>query len=251
MSVINRIEIASLLNKHGDVSSPWEAKMRHLMLNLRGQSTAMNMENGFGKTTLSDALIGMLSRDRTLIRKTKQKMSPSRDGRPWTHIRVEFSFSSEPVAQTDILAAAGDSVGGTEQWVFGLYGHTDTDPGYYYYQGRLEQLPVSAMTADSKLQLFSNEHFKHALQKLKPQRPKDRESWLEAISLPSVVKNWSSWPLSRKKVVRIKVRSLTPSNLVRARKRIRPFSMKCWRHKFWPEPVRAKPTNRKSLLKIW
>ena len=48
MSVINRIEIASLLNKHGDISSPWDAKMRHLMLNLRGQSTTMNMENGFG-----------------------------------------------------------------------------------------------------------------------------------------------------------------------------------------------------------
>lgn len=183
MSVINRIEIASLLNKHGDVSSPWDAKMRHLMLNLRGQSTAMNMENGFGKTTLSDALIGMLSRDRSLMRKTRRKMSPSRDGRPWTHVRVEFSYSSSHVGQSDMLAAAGDSVGGTEQWVFGMYGHSDTDAGFYFFQGRLEQLPVSAITADSKLQLFSNEHFQHALRQLKPERPKDRESWLDAISL--------------------------------------------------------------------
>lgn len=183
MSVINRIEIASLLNKHGDISSPWDAKMRHLMLNLRGQSTAMNMENGFGKTTLSDALIGMLSRDRSLMSKTRRKMSPSRDGRPWTHVRVEFSYSSSHVGQSDMLAAAGDSVGGTEQWVFGMYGHSDTDSGFYFFQGRLEQLPVSSITADNKLQLFSNEHFQQTLRQLKPERPKDRESWLDAISL--------------------------------------------------------------------
>ncbi|WP_419833000.1 hypothetical protein [Endozoicomonas atrinae] len=182
MSVINRIEIASLLNKHGDVSSPWEAKMRHLVLNLRGQSTAMNMENGFGKTTLSDALIGMLSRDRTLTQKTKRKMSPSKDGHPWTHIRVEFNYTSATDSQSDILAMAGDSVGG-EQWVFGMYGHSDTDAGFYFYPGRLEQLPIHSTTADGKLQLFSNEHIQHAFRQLKPERPKDRESWLDAMSL--------------------------------------------------------------------
>ena len=185
MSVINRIEVASLLNKHGDISSRWEAKMRHLVLNLKGQSTAMNMENGFGKTTLSDALIGILSRDRTLIRKTRQKMSPSKDGRPWTHIRVEFRYSSGYAGQSDVLAITGDSVGG-EEWVFGMYGHSDTDPGFYYYRGRLEELPVSSITADSKLQLFSNDHFRQALRQMKlppEQRPGDRESWLEAISL--------------------------------------------------------------------
>ncbi len=183
MSVINRIEIASLLNKHGDVSSPWEAKMRHLMLNLRGQSTAMNMENGFGKTTLSDALIGMLSRNQTLITKTRRKMSPSRDGHPWSHIRVEFSYTSCTDAQTDILTSAGDSVGG-EHWVFGMYGHSDTDAGYYFFQGRLEELPIHSITADHKLQLFSNEHVRQALRQLKTEeRPKDRESWLDAISL--------------------------------------------------------------------
>ena len=184
MSVINRIEIASLLNKHGDISTPWEAKMRHLVLNLRGQSTAMNMENGFGKTTLSDALIGILSRDRTLVRKTRKKLSPSKDGHPWSHIRVEFSYSSGHVGQSDLLAAAGDSVGGTEQWVFGMYGHSDTEPGYYYYQGRLEELPVSAITADKKLQLYSNKDFQNYIRHHNTtiERPRDRESWLDAIS---------------------------------------------------------------------
>ncbi|WP_067583900.1 hypothetical protein [Endozoicomonas ascidiicola] len=182
MSVINRIELASLLNKHGDVSSPWEAKMRHLVLNLRGQSTAMNMENGFGKTTLSDALIGLLSRDRTLIQKTKRKMSPSKDGHPWSHIRVEFSYTSGTDSQSDMLSMAGDNVGG-EQWVFGMYGHSDTDGGYYFFPGRLEELPVHSTTADGKLQLFSNEHIQQQLRQLKPERPKDKETWLDAMSL--------------------------------------------------------------------
>ncbi|RTR05409.1 hypothetical protein [Halomonas nitroreducens] len=56
MSVINRIEVANLLNKHGDVASPWEAKMRHLLLDLRGQSSAISMDNGFGQDrTLAEA----------------------------------------------------------------------------------------------------------------------------------------------------------------------------------------------------
>ncbi|MCH4563503.1 hypothetical protein MKP05_10210 [Halomonas sp. EGI 63088] len=56
MSVIHRIEIANLLNKHGDVASPWDAKMCHLLLDLRGQSSAISMENGFGRlSTLAEA----------------------------------------------------------------------------------------------------------------------------------------------------------------------------------------------------
>ena len=183
MSVINRIEIANFLNKKGDVSSSWEAKMRHLLFNLRGQSTAMSMENGFGKTTMADALIGMLSRNRTLMSKTREKMSPSRAAGPWTHIRVEFIFTLGFVGQSDMLSSAGEQSGGQELWVFGMYGHSDTKPGYYFYRGRFEELPVSSTTADGKLQLFSNDHFLKALRALKVEMPKDRESWLDAISL--------------------------------------------------------------------
>ncbi|MDN3554817.1 hypothetical protein [Halomonas maura] len=56
MSVINRIEVANLLNKHGDVASPWEARRRHRLLDLRGQSSAISRENGFGQDrTLAEA----------------------------------------------------------------------------------------------------------------------------------------------------------------------------------------------------
>ncbi|MEC9483494.1 MAG: hypothetical protein UMU75_09275, partial [Halomonas sp.] len=114
MSVINRIEVANLLNKHGDIASPWDAKMRHLLLDLRGQSSAISMENGFGKTTLAEALIGLLSRDRTLLARTRRKCSPSSvagQGRSWSHLRVEFR-AGESGCQSDMLAAAGEEVAG-------------------------------------------------------------------------------------------------------------------------------------------
>lgn len=185
MSVINRIEIANLLNKHGDVASPWEPKMRHLLLNLHGQSTAISMENGFGKTTLSDALIGMLSRDRKLMSSSRRKMSPSRvqgQERPWSHIRVEFrSHTGKEDNQNDLLAQAGEEVSG-EDWVFGMYGHSDGDGHFYYYQGRLEDCRVTDTSLDGKVRLYSNRDFLNAARALRVIRPGTRDEWLESIS---------------------------------------------------------------------
>ena len=110
-------------------------------------------------------------------------MSPSRDGRPWTHIRVEFTYSSGHVGQNDMLADTGESTGGSENWVFGMYGHMDTDPGFYFYPGILEQLPISEITNKGKLKLLSNEKFQQSIKQLKPKKVRDRESWLDAISL--------------------------------------------------------------------
>lgn len=185
MSVINRIEIANLLNKHGDVSSPWEPKMRHLLLNLHGQSTAVSMENGFGKTTLSDGLIGMLSRDRKLMSNTRRKMSPARvqgQERPWSHIRVEFrSAAQQDRQQNDLLAQAGEEVTG-ENWVFGLYGHSDSDSHFYYFQGSLEECPIRETTLDGKVRLASNRDFLNNARSIKVIRPSTRDEWLESIS---------------------------------------------------------------------
>ena len=185
MSVINRIEIANLLNKHGDVASPWEPKMRHLLLNLHGQSTAVSMENGFGKTTLSDALIGMLSRDRKLMSNSRRKMSPSRvqgQERPWSHIRVEFRSNTQSgEQQNDLLAVAGEEVSG-ENWVFGMYGHSDGDGHFYFYQGQLEDCRVIETSLDGKVRLYSNRDFLNAARAIRVVRPNTRDEWLESIS---------------------------------------------------------------------
>ncbi|MCE8021155.1 hypothetical protein HOP51_13710 [Halomonas sp. MCCC 1A11036] len=184
MSVINRIEVANLLNKHGDVASPWDAKMRHLLLDLRGQSSAISMENGFGKTTLSEALIGLLSRDRTLLSRTRRKCSPSAVGgtaRSWSHLRVEFRSRSGLERQNDMLAAVGEEVAG-ETFVFGFYGYSDgSGLSFYHYAGRLEDVPVHHLTLDGKLALYANRDVKAAMAERSVRLTHNREEWLEAV----------------------------------------------------------------------
>ncbi|GAA0587125.1 hypothetical protein GCM10008997_39250 [Halomonas salifodinae] len=184
MSVINRIEVANLLNKHGDIASPWDAKMRHLLLDLRGQSSAISMENGFGKTTLAEALIGLLSRDKTLLSRTRRKCSPaavSGAGRSWSHLRVEFRAHSGAPGQGDMLAAAGDEVAG-ETFVFGFYGYSDgSGLSFYHYPGRLEAVPVHHVTADGKLALYANSDVKAAMAAQGVRLTHNREEWLEAV----------------------------------------------------------------------
>ncbi|WP_148255089.1 coiled-coil domain-containing protein [Aidingimonas lacisalsi] len=184
MSVIHRIEVANLLNKHGDIASPWDAKMRHLLLDLRGQSSAISMENGFGKTTLAEALIGMLSRDRTLLTRTRRKCSPSNvggQGRSWTHLRVEFRTGGSEGGQDDMLATAGEEVAG-ESVVFGMYGYCDgSGLSFYHYAGRLEQVPIHHETADGKLALYANSDVQAAMRAQGVSRSANREEWLDAV----------------------------------------------------------------------
>ncbi|EPC03602.1 hypothetical protein L861_18885 [Litchfieldella anticariensis FP35 = DSM 16096] len=184
MSVINRIEVANLLNKHGDIASPWDAKMRHLLLDLRGQSSAISMENGFGKTTLAEALIGLLSRDRSLLSRTRRKCSPSNvggQGRSWSHLRVEFRSGDASNGQSDMLAAAGEEVAG-ETFVFGMYGYSDgSGLSFYHYAGRLENVPVHHLTRDGKLALYANADVQAAMRTHGVTRSANREEWLDAV----------------------------------------------------------------------
>ncbi|MFC3286255.1 hypothetical protein [Litchfieldella rifensis] len=184
MSVINRIEVANLLNKHGDIASPWDAKMRHLLLDLRGQSSAISMENGFGKTTLAEALIGLLSRDRSLLSRTRRKCSPSSvggQGRSWSHLRVEFRSGSGTTGQSDMLAAAGEEVAG-ETFVFGMYGYSDgSGLAFYHYAGKLGDVPVYHMTRDGKLALYANADVQAAMRAQGVTRSANREEWLDAV----------------------------------------------------------------------
>lgn len=186
MSVINRIEIANLLNKHGDVASPWDAKMRHLLLDLRGQSSAVSMENGFGKTTMAEALIGLLSRDRMLISRTRRKCSPSSVGgsaRSWSHVRVEFRSRGGNGRQDDMLAAMGEEVAG-ETFVFGFYGYSDgSGLSFYHYTGTLENIPVHHHTADGKLALYANSDVKDLMSQYGVRLTVNRDEWLEAVSV--------------------------------------------------------------------
>lgn len=145
MSLLNRLQVSNVLNIEGEAENlPWNPRLRDVVLPFHGQSTAAVMDNGTGKTTLSEALIALLTRDRHLTMRTRRKMAPERSGTR-SHVRIELIDPGAQAGNTDLLVAAGGESPG-ETWVFGMSGfrgdqqHLD----FYFYRGRFEDWPLSA-----------------------------------------------------------------------------------------------------------
>jgi len=160
MSLINRIEISNFVCLFGPEAGDdeWSPQFRYNILDLNSQSTAISMPNGMGKTSLADAVIAVLSRDRTLVACTREKMSPVSCG-AYSHIRVELKVPSIG-SSSDMLVASGQEVPG-ETWVFGACGFRGRSQSitFYYYKGRLEDCPVAKIEGH-KITLISNPDFK-------------------------------------------------------------------------------------------
>jgi len=183
MGLINRVAISNMLNFYGDGKrKKWAPRFRYECLDFRGQSTAVNLTNGGGKTTLAEAMLAVLSRDHTLVSRTKKKFSPKSVG-TWSHIQVELIRPLANTGQTDFITAQGNEVNG-EHWVFGMYGYLgDQGVNYYYYKGRLEELPIGT-DAGNQRTLLSNEEFvqnRKALPGLVMSPHEDE--WEEALAL--------------------------------------------------------------------
>lgn len=80
MALINRIEIVNYLCE-GWVPSMGVASWRPLwpanVINLCGASTAVQVPNGGGKTSLTNAVLYLLSQDRVLKRRFLERCSPA------------------------------------------------------------------------------------------------------------------------------------------------------------------------------
>lgn len=184
MSLINRVAVSNFSNLNGATARDWHSRFRFEVLNFRGQSTAINLTNGGGKTTLAEAILGVLSRDRTLISNTRAKCSPV-SSKVWTHIQIELIMPYGDASQDDMLTNLGEEVSG-EKWVFGVHGHCGQNETltYYYYQGELEDLPIGKREKNSVL-LTSNKDFKDYKAVLKSHRINNNVQavdWATAIS---------------------------------------------------------------------
>ena len=156
MSVINRVRVANFLNMNGDNESvPWAPRYRCETLNFYGQSTAINMTNGGGKTSITDAMLAILSRDPVLITATRRKMSPAQLG-VHSHIQIELLVHSSSVVQSDFIVTNGGQAQG-ETWVFGMCGHRGANQTatFYYYPGTLEDF-APAQRVDDRTILLPN-----------------------------------------------------------------------------------------------
>ena len=185
MSTINRIEIANFLNLNGEgEAETWNPRYRTVTFNFHGQSTALNMTNGVGKTSNVEAWLALLTRDPQLISRTREKMAPERDGY-YSHIRIEFVVPERgTAAQDDFFVQQGSPVAGKETWVFGMYGYRSAGSiNFYYYRGSLEQVPV-ADTTGGAVTLLPNKEFRAVLKAAERNRHNPvREDWIAELSL--------------------------------------------------------------------
>lgn len=179
MSVLNRIEIANWLNI--DDTRDWRPDYRHVVLNLSGQSTAIQAHNGTGKTRMTRAMLALLARDREFTTDARSKMAP-RTASSASHIRIEVLHPTD-VRQEDILARFGAQVAG-ETYVFGMYGYSGDGQKvtFYKYSGRLEDCPP-ARRDGHRITLVSDEEFRRTLRSMSELLlDAQEEEWLSEVA---------------------------------------------------------------------
>lgn len=170
MAVITQIEVANLLTEGYGVggrssADEWSPLYRGVTLQLRGQSTAIQINNGDGKSTITQSCLYLLSRDKRLRENVMSLCAPSDKG--WTHVRIEFGEKTpgEGLLQSDLITQEADEFPG-KNYVIGMCWNRDiADPHFYLYQGALSEAPVYEKT-ESGLALVSNDVFKKSMEKM-------------------------------------------------------------------------------------
>jgi hypothetical protein len=162
MSVISRIEITNWLNL--DSTREWNPDYRHVVLDLRGQSTAVQAQNGTGKTRMSRAILALLGRDRDFTSDARAKMAP-RSAPCGSHIRMEVVHPLDP-AQASVFRLGSELAG--ERYVLGMHGYGGQGQRviFYKYDGRLEDCPVASRDGH-RVTLISDESFRRILRAAK------------------------------------------------------------------------------------
>jgi hypothetical protein len=171
MAVITHIEVANFLGEGygmgGQASTDkWSPLYRGVTLPLRGQSTAVQVNNGDGKSSLTDGCLYLLSRDHRLKERVQSRCAPSDKG--WSHVRIEFGEKTpgENLLQSDLITRNADEFPGI-RYVIGMCWNRDSiDPHFYRYQGELTDTPVYEKTA-SGLALIANDAFRNSVEKIK------------------------------------------------------------------------------------
>lgn len=142
MALISRWELSNFLNS--GKQARWRPDFVGEVFDFGGGSTAVVMDNGTGKTSITDAVLFLLSQDRTLLDRTKSRFA-KQSTEFFTHVRIEFVLPRD-ASQRSLLSAFGEPANSGEYHVVGLFGNRlpndSLDYKTYHYQGRLEDCPV-------------------------------------------------------------------------------------------------------------
>lgn len=168
MASITRIEVANFLSDGYSSGKEWIPLYRGETLRLFGQSAALQIDNGGGKTSLTEACLYLLSRNRQLRPRVEDRVAPVDKG--WTHIRIEFIEKphNENMLQSSLITVEPDDVPGTP-YVIGLCWNRGKDPYFYRFQGLLENALCFQKT-ENKLELIDNESFRRSVKAIQGSR---------------------------------------------------------------------------------
>lgn len=175
MASITRIEVANFLGDGYEPGMTWIPFYRGETLRLAGvngfgSSTAIQIPNGGGKTSLAEACLFLLTRNSGLKAKTMGRVSPTDSS--WSHVRIEFierPVDDDP-AQHKLIVIDQRDVPGIS-YVIGLVWSRGKEPIFYRYQGVLEDAPCFKKDGAS-LALVDNEAFRTFMKRL--ERPDSR-----------------------------------------------------------------------------
>lgn len=169
MAAITRIEVANFLCDGYETGKKWIPLYRGETLRLAGvngfgSSTAIQIENAGGKTSLTEACLFLLTRNGRLKPKVAARVAPPDNS--WTHIRIEFAErpAEDDPAQRNLIVIEQQDVPGTP-YVVGIVWSRSKDPIFYRYQGVLEDTPCFKKDG-SNLTLIDNEAFKSSVKRM-------------------------------------------------------------------------------------
>lgn len=169
MAAITRIEVANYLGDGYEPGKTWIPFYRGETLRLAGvngfgSSAAIQIPNGGGKTSLTEACLFLLTRNSGLMKKTRGRVSPGDSS--WSHVRIEFAERpfEDDLAQKQLIVIDQQDVAGTP-YVVGLVWSRGRDPIFYRYQGVLEDAPCFQKDGTT-LALIENAAFMASVKRL-------------------------------------------------------------------------------------
>lgn len=149
MSLISRVEISNYLTEGLESNHfvNWNPMLTGITLRMDCQSSLVNITNGGGKTSMAELLLLVLSRDKHLLQRVRDKSAPK--GRGYTHARIEFrevdkrSFREPSLLEID----PENQPGQTRVIGVALTNDVADSPIFYSYSGTLEDSPCYTLVS--------------------------------------------------------------------------------------------------------
>jgi hypothetical protein len=149
MSLISRVEISNYLTEglESNHFANWNPMLTGITLRMDCQSSLVNITNGGGKTSMAELLLLLLSRDKGLLKRVRDKSAPK--GRGYTHARIEFrevdqnSFREPGLLEID----PENQPGQTRVIGVALTNDVADSPIFYSYSGTLEDSPCYTLAS--------------------------------------------------------------------------------------------------------